>query len=56
MDNSKYKGYDFLNQNKRNKISCEYFNPYGYNLCSSLKDEVGESLSNPKEINKKTSV
>lgn len=40
-----YKGFDIMNRNKTDKIKNEYFNPYGYNIYSSAKDEADDIYS-----------
>ncbi len=35
-----YKGFDYLNTNKYDKLKDEYFNPYGYNLYSTSKNVI----------------
>lgn len=37
--NYMYKGFDIMDVNKKSKIRNEYFNPYGYNIYSSKREE-----------------
>ncbi|MFI3260950.1 MAG: hypothetical protein R3Y13_04495 [bacterium] len=40
MDNNEYsyKSFDCTNTKKKDKLRNEYFNPYGYNIYSSLRE------------------
>lgn len=40
-----YKGFDFLNESKKDKLRNEYFNPYGYNIYSTIKEENENSYN-----------
>ena len=49
-NSSFYKSNDLLNNNKRYKMY-NYFNPYGYNLESNLKDKANTDITLQKSLN-----
>ncbi len=55
LSNYKYKGFDVTCTDKCKKLREEYFNPYGYNLGASSREEtnIEYNMTHTNQNNKK---